>query len=123
MARSCKEVTVYGNCAQVGHQHRECLISTPKCPKCGGNHRAKDHKSGTTTIIAMSSPFGLNLYRQLVHSHRGEGKTKFISQINGFVIKNKKAKKMTGFTWPEFYSTLLYKAPCKYYVNFLEIAG
>lgn len=54
MARSCKEATVCGNCAQVGHQHRECLISTPKCPKCGGNHRAKDHKSGTTTIISSS---------------------------------------------------------------------
>lgn len=48
LARSCKEATVCGNCAQVGHRHRECLILTPKCPQCGRNHRAKDHKSSSS---------------------------------------------------------------------------
>lgn len=72
---------------------------------------------------AVGSPFGLNLYRQSVDSHRQEGKLKFNSQINGFAIDNFKAKKMTGFTWSEFCSALPYKAPCKHCVNLLEIAG
>lgn len=41
---------------------------------------------------AVGSPFGLNLYRQSVDSHRQEGKLKFNSQINGFAIDNFKAK-------------------------------
>lgn len=41
---------------------------------------------------AVGSPFGLNLYRKSVDSHRQKGKLKFNSQINGFAIKNFKAK-------------------------------
>ena len=59
LARTCKEATVCGNCAQTGHHHRECLTLTPKCPKCGGNHRAKDHKSRASAkaVNPQSSPF------------------------------------------------------------------
>lgn len=45
LARACKEQIVCGNCAEIGHHHRDCTSSLPKCTKCGGNHRAKDHKS------------------------------------------------------------------------------
>lgn len=50
LARTCKENTVCGNCAEVGHHHQDCLAVMPKCTKCGGNHRAKDHESHISAI-------------------------------------------------------------------------
>ncbi len=50
LARTCKETTTCGNCAQVGHYHKDCISTTPKCSRCGGNHRAKDHKEISTPI-------------------------------------------------------------------------
>ncbi len=44
LAQTCKGNTVCGNCAEIGHYHRDCLAVVPKCTKCGCNHRAKDHK-------------------------------------------------------------------------------
>lgn len=61
LARSCKEATVCGNCAQTGHHHRECLTLTPKCPKCGGNHRAKDHRSSTSGKALNPQPSPLHV--------------------------------------------------------------
>ena len=43
IARTCKEMTVCGNCAETGHHHQDCMIAIPKCANCGGSHRAKDH--------------------------------------------------------------------------------
>ena len=43
LARTCKENTVCGNCAEVRHYHRNCLAVIPKCTKCSGNYQAKDH--------------------------------------------------------------------------------
>lgn len=54
LARVCKEATVCGNCAGVGHHHREYLTSTPKCTHRGGNHRAKDHKSSSSVTVLTS---------------------------------------------------------------------
>lgn len=51
LARTCKKNTVCGNCAEVGHHHQNCLAVTPKCTKCGGNYRAKDHKSRMSAIL------------------------------------------------------------------------
>lgn len=64
LARACKEATICGNCALIGHHHKNCLTSTPQCPKCGGNYQAKDHNGNTalttpnfhSTLAASSQP-------------------------------------------------------------------
>ncbi len=47
-------MTVFGNCAETGHHHQDCMTTTPKCAICGGSHRAKDHRLQQKRLLSSA---------------------------------------------------------------------
>ncbi|KJZ69882.1 hypothetical protein HIM_10715 [Hirsutella minnesotensis 3608] len=57
-AYACKKQRTCGKCANVGHHHKECAATEPKCVPCGGPHESFSWKYlKDFAVVALSEPY------------------------------------------------------------------
>ncbi len=87
LARTCKKMTVYRNCAETGHYHQDFLITKPKCTICGGSHRAKDHRPQQKKLLS-STYMGKQPELQRPGIEKSLSSAQEVNPFNGVGINN-----------------------------------